>query len=106
MILKNNWLGKDCVSLALSTQCCLHTFTHDVMTMSYFLPFISRNLVDGFEQPALRINLLFVFQRSHQKVEDSEESSDEILARLTSAVRQLPYVMGEIMRTDHRREAV
>lgn len=32
-------------------------------------------------------NSFFVFQRSHRKIEDSEESSDEILARLTSAVR-------------------
>ena len=43
--------------------------------------------MNKFEQPKLKCNLFFVFQRSHQKIEDSEESSDEILARLTSAVR-------------------
>lgn len=39
-------------------------------------------------------------------MEDSEESSDEILARLTSAVRQLPCVIGKIMRPSYRKEAV
>ncbi|XP_052595153.1 rap guanine nucleotide exchange factor 5 isoform X2 [Peromyscus californicus insignis] len=41
-----------------------------------------------------RVNLKG-FYRSHQKVEDSEESSDEILARLTSAVqRELAAVIA------------
>lgn len=51
----------------------------------------SHHLVNKFEQPKLKSNLFFVFQRSHQKIEDSEESSDEILCRLTSAVRPCDF---------------
>lgn len=47
------------------------------------------------EQAKLKCNLFFVFQRSHQKIEDSEESSDEILARLTSAVRPCDFPAQE-----------
>ena len=51
--------------------------------------------MNKFEQPKLKCNLFFVFQRSHQKIEDSEESSDEILARLTSAVRPCDFPAQE-----------
>ena len=61
----------------------------------YYLPCVPHNLVNKCEQPKLKCNLFFVFQRSHQKIEDSEESSDEILARLTSAVRPRDFPAQE-----------